>query len=267
MRMRLEKLRADWALRPFAAAAALLLTGSAALAAGGGGKPVVLNPTDAWNHAWVEVLWDLWIVGGVFAVVAVYMLIRFRAKSPEQVGTARPLTLEQALAWSLVPAALFMADDFLLAAKGWTLWNIQRTVPAGAMEVKVTGNQWYFEYDYGNGVTDTDLVVPVGKPIVLRMTSNDVIHSFGLTEYRLKEDIMPGRITHLWFLPDKPLETNVVCVEFCGNSHSEMFNKVKAVAQTDWDGWMNKKLERKKKAEAGGADRADAAPASPASTR
>ena len=90
MRMRLEKLRADWALRPFAAAAALLLTGSAALAAGGGGKPVVLNPTDAWNHAWVEVLWDLWIVGGVFAVVAVYMLIRFRAKSPEQVGTARP---------------------------------------------------------------------------------------------------------------------------------------------------------------------------------
>jgi cytochrome c oxidase subunit 2 len=227
-------------------AAAGLLTLSSGLASAGEKAGGIASPTHAWNHAWVEVLWDLWIIGGVFAVAAVYMLIRFRARSPDQVGSARPLTLEQALAWSLVPAALFMADDFLLAAKGWSLWNIQRTVPQGAMEVKVTGNQWYFEYDYGNGVTDTDLVVPVGKPVVLRMTSNDVIHSFGLTEYRLKEDIMPGRITHLWFYPDKPLETNVVCVEFCGNSHSEMFNKVKAVAQGDFDTWMGKKLAKKK---------------------
>lgn len=227
-------------------AAAGLLTLSSGMASASETAGRIASPTHAWNHAWVEVLWDLWIIGGVFAVAAVYMLIRFRARSPEQVGSARPLTLEQALAWSLVPAALFMADDFLLAAKGWSLWNIQRTVPQGAMEVKVTGNQWYFEYDYGNGVTDTNLVVPVGKPVVLRMTSNDVIHSFGLTEYRLKEDIMPGRITHLWFYPDKPLETNVVCVEFCGNSHSEMFNKVKAVAQGDFDAWMGKKLAKKK---------------------
>ena len=239
--------------------------GSPAWASPGGGK--IVNPTEAWNHVWTEVLWDLWIIGIAFGIAAVYMLIKFRAKSPDAVGTAKPLSLEKALAWSLVPAALFMADDFLLAAKGWSLWNIQRTVPAGAMEVKVTGNQWYFEYDYGNGVTDTDLVVPVGKPVVLRMTSNDVIHSFGLTEYRLKEVIMPGRITHIWFLPDKPLESHVVCVEFCGNSHSEMFNKVKAVAQSDWDGWMNKKREKKKKAELGTTDRADAAPATPASTR
>ena len=225
-------------------------------------KGGIVSPTHAWNEVWTEVLWDLWIIGIVFAIAAVYMLIRFRAKSPDDVGTARPMSLEKALAWSLVPAALFMADDFLLAAKGWSLWNIQRQIPPGAMEVKVTGNQWYFEYDYGNGVNDTELVVPVGKPVVLRMTSNDVIHSFGLTEYRLKEDIMPGRITYLWFYPDAPLDTHVVCVEFCGNSHSEMTNKVKAVAQADFDGWMTKKLEKKKKAEAGETKRADA-PAAP----
>ena len=56
---------------------------------------------------------------------------------------------------------------------------------------------------------------------------------------------MPGRITHIWFLPDKPLESHVVCVEFCGNSHSEMANKVKAVAQADFDAWMGKKLAKK----------------------
>ncbi len=211
-----------------------------------GVKAALKNPAHEWNEVWTEVLWDLWIVGGVFAIVAVWMLVRFRAKTPDAVGTAAPLNLDKALAWALVPAALFMADDFLLAAKGWSLWNVQRTVPQGAMEVKVFGNQWYFEYDYGNGIKDTDLVVPVGKPVVLRMTSNDVIHSFGLNEYRVKEDIMPGRITYVWFIADTAKETPVVCVEFCGNSHSEMNNKVRAVAQADYDAWMAQKLEKKK---------------------
>lgn len=208
------------------------------------------NPAVSWNHTWDEILWDLWIIGGVFAVIAVWLLVKFRARSPDAVGTAQPLNLDKALAWSLVPAALFMADDFLLAAKGWSLWNIQRTVPAGAMEVKVTGNQWYFEYEYENGVKNPELVVPVGRPVVLRMTSNDVIHSFGLTEYRVKEDVMPGRITYLWFMPDKPLQTNVVCVEFCGNSHSEMTNAVTALAQPEFDKWMTDKVEKSKKAAA-----------------
>ncbi|MGQ0684266.1 cytochrome c oxidase subunit II [Bradyrhizobium sp.] len=205
---------------------------------------IINNPTTAWNHAWTEVLIDLFVIGGIFAAVAVYLLVRYRTRDPEAVGTAVPLNLEKALAWALVPAAIFMADDFLLSAKGWSLWNIQRTVPQNAMEVKVTAYQWYFEFDYGNGVTATDLVVPVGQPVVMRMTSNDVIHSFGLNEYRLKEDIVPGRITRLWFLPDKPRETDLICVEFCGNSHSEMTSKVKAVAKADFDAWMAKNLKK-----------------------
>jgi cytochrome c oxidase subunit 2 len=73
--------------------------------------------------------------------------------------------------------------------------------------------------------------------------------------------MMPGRITYLWFYPDKPLETHVVCVEFCGNSHSQMYNKVHAVAQADYDAWLAKKLEKKKKAAAGDTKAAEAAPA------
>ncbi len=233
----------------------LLLSGEAAFAKATTGE--IQSPTEGWNHTWDEVLWDLWIMGGVFAVAAVYLLIRYRARSPGAVGTARPLSLDMALAWALVPAAIFMADDFYLAAKGWSLWNIQREVPRDAMEVKVTGYQWYFEYDYGNGITDSELVVPVGRPIVLRMTSADVIHSFGLTEYRLKEDMMPGRITYLWFYPDKPLKTVVVCVEFCGTSHAEMYNEVRAVPKAEYDAWLSKKLERKKKAELRKSEAAD----------
>ncbi len=206
-------------------------------------KGEIQSPTDAWNHTWNEILVDLFVIGGVFAIVAVYLLIRYRAKSPDDVGTAKPLNLDLTLAWCLVPVALFMADDFLLAAKGWTLWNIQRTVPANAMEIKVTGNQWYFDYEYEDGTTTSELVVPVGKPVVLRMTSNDVIHSFGLSEYRVKEDLMPGRITYLWFYPDKPLNSHVVCVEFCGTSHSQMYNEVRAVPQAEFDAWLKEEAE------------------------
>ncbi len=214
--------------------------GFAAEKAGG-----IISPTTAWNHAWNEILIDLFIIGGVFGLIGAWFLVKYRTTDENAVGTAKPLNLEKALAWALVPAAIFMADDFLLSAKGWSLWNIQRTVPPNALEIKVMATRWSFEFEYPNGAKDGDLIVPVGQPVVLRMTANDVIHSFGLNEYRLKEDIMPGRITHLWFLPEKPLETKVVCVEFCGHGHSEMNSAVKAVPKADYDAWLASKTKKK----------------------
>jgi len=199
------------------------------------------SPTDAWNRVWGEVLTDLLVIGGIFALATVILLVKYKAKSPDQVGSGPVFSAGQMWAWILVPSALFLADDFMLSAKGWSLWNIQRDVPAGALEVKVTGNQWFFEFAYPNGVTSDELVVPVGKPIVMRMTATDVIHSFGLIEYRLKEDMMPGRVTYLWFLPDKPLVTKVVCVEYCGTGHSEMNSVVRAVPQAEFDKWLASK--------------------------
>ena len=236
-----------------------LMSSASAWASGDGAIP---NPTTSWNATWNEVLLELWAIGILFGVAAIYLLIRYRAKSPDDVGTAKKLTMGQALAWSLVPAALFLAVDFLLAGKGWSLWNIQRTVPENAMEIRVTASQWAFTYEYPNGVEissterdedadlfsqeimDGDMVVPVGQPIVLRMTADDVIHSFGLTDYRLKEDIMPGRVTYLWFIPTDPLVSKVVCVEFCGTNHAQMFNRVVAVPQGKYDAWLAVKKEQ-----------------------
>ena len=179
-----------------AALAVVLLTGPGRAYEETGG---IINPTPAWTDTWNEVLIDITVIGVFFGAVGAWFLFKYRATGPGQVGFAPKIDLNRALAWSLVPAALFMADDFLLAARGWTLWNVQRTVPAGALEVNVSASQWYFEFDYGNGVKSDELVVPVGQPVVLRMTATDVVHSFGLVEYKLKEDILPGRITHLWF--------------------------------------------------------------------
>jgi cytochrome c oxidase subunit II len=200
----------------------------------------IISPTHLWNEIWGEVLYDLLLIGVPFALAAIYMMIRYRAKSPDQVGEAVNLSPAAVWGWILIPCALFLADDLLLFGKGWTLWNVQRIVPANAVEVKVSASQWFFEFDYGKGVTDSELVVEVGKPVVLRMTATDVIHSFGMTEYRLKEDLIPGRITYLWFYPDKPLVTEVDCMEFCGTGHSQMATKVKALPTAEYQAWLGK---------------------------
>ncbi len=220
-------------------AAAASLFASPALAAAGD----IPDTRADWDHLWFELLVDITVIGVVFMAAAIYMLIRFRAKSPDEVGTAKPLSTANAVGWALIPAAIFMADDFFLSAKGWTVWDHQRTVPEGAMEVKAFGYQWYWEFEYEDGTTTDELVVPVGTPVVLRMTSDDVIHSFGMPHYRLTEDVMPGRVTYIWFNPVEEVETLVTCREFCGISHSEMYTAVQAVAPDEFEKWLAEQAE------------------------
>ena len=210
------------------------------------------DPAESWEKLWTTVLWDLWIMGIIFGALAVYWLIKYKAKNEEGVGEAPPLTRVQVWSWALVPVFIFMADDFYLAAKGWTAWNTYRNVPENAMEVKVTGSMWSWEFEYANGLTTTydvdskegdGLVVPVGTPVVLRMTSHDVIHSMGLTKYRVKEDMMPGRVTYIWFNPKEEAESWATCVEFCGVLHSRMFAPVKAIPKPKFDTWLEKRTK------------------------
>jgi cytochrome c oxidase subunit II len=227
-----------WPNRLLLSSLAVLTASVPAMAEGGAGK--IVSPTHLWNEIWNDVLWDLLIIGTIFGVAAVYMMIRYRASSPGQVGEPVHLSAAGMWGWILIPCALFLADDLLLFGKGWTLWNVQRVVPENAVEVKVTGHQWYFDFDYGKGITDQELVVEVGKPVVLRMTAEDVIHSFGLTDYRLKEDLIPGRVTYLWFYPDAPKETQVDCMEFCGTGHAQMASKVRALPTAEYQAWLGK---------------------------
>lgn len=214
---------------------ATMMLSTAAIA--GGGIP---DATANWDHLWNEVLIDLTVLGSIFMIAAIYMLIKYRTKDPNKVGSGPKLSRAQSIAWALIPTAIFLADDFYLAASGWSLWQDQRTIPENAMEVKVTGYQWYWEFEYEDGTVTEELVVPVGTPVVLRMTSEDVVHSFGLHEYRMTEDLMPGRVTYMWFYPQESKETFVSCREFCGISHSEMFADVKAVKPAEFTAWLAK---------------------------
>lgn len=212
------------------------------------------NPAVEWEALWRTVMLDITIIGVILLVAAIYMLIRFRASSPDAVGTAKPLSAVGAIAWALIPASIFMADDFYLAAKGWTVWNTYRTPPAEATEIHVTASMWQWGFEYPDG-TESDtacydedgkticgdgLVIPVGQPVVLRMTSDDVLHSFSLVNYRVKEDVMPGRTTFVWFNPIEEIDTFVTCVEFCGKDHSNMWGAVRVVSEAEYEAWLLK---------------------------
>lgn len=213
----------------------VLLSSQAYAVTGENGHAV---PYMSWEHLWDEVIMDITVIGVIMFVAAVIMLLKYKATSPDQVGTAKKLTTVQSIAFALIPASIFMADDFYLAANGWTVWNDYRRVPENAMEVKVYAYQWYFEFEYDNGAITEELVIPHNQPVVLRMTSEDVIHNFGVPKFRVKEDVMPGRITYIYLNPVELGDTFVQCAEYCGLNHSEMYTDVRVVPQAEFDAWL-----------------------------
>lgn len=212
----------------------VLLSGQAFAQEGNG----LAVPYESWERLWHEVIMDITVIGIIMALAAVIMLFKYRATSPDQVGSAKKLTTVQSIAWALIPASIFMADDFFLAANGWTVFNDYRRVPENAMEIKVFAYQWYFEFEYPDGEVTEELVMPHNQPVVLRMTSEDVIHNFGVPEFRNKEDVMPGRITYIYMNPVKIMDSFVQCAEYCGLDHAQMTTAVRVVPQDEYDAWL-----------------------------
>src|SRR4030066_2103165 len=132
-----------------------------------------------WTHLFNEMLIDITVIGIIFAAITIYFLIRYRRRYAGQEGKPPKLSVAQAIGWALIPAFIFMADDLYLAAEGWTVYNDYRTVPENAYEIKLEGQMWSWNFKYPEGVEAiNELRVPVGTPILVRMTSRDVVHSF-----------------------------------------------------------------------------------------
>jgi len=137
--------------------------------------------------------------------------------------------------WSFIPFLIFM----FVFAWGWKLFYQAKAYPENAFEVHAFGRQWAWDFQYKSGRMSTgEMVVPVGKPIKLIMTSSDVLHSFFIPAFRIKQDVIPGTYTALWFEADKEGEYQVFCTEYCGKDHSRMYAKVKVVSQEEFEQWL-----------------------------
>jgi cytochrome c oxidase subunit 2 len=113
------------------------------------------------------------------------------------------------------------------------------TPPSNALDVYVMAKQWMWKFSYPEGPSAVErLTVPAGRPVRLIMTSRDVIHSFYVPALRMKQDVIPGRYTTMWFNADKPGTYPIYCAEYCGVSHSRMRGELVVLSDHDYDDWL-----------------------------
>jgi cytochrome c oxidase subunit 2 len=144
------------------------------------------------------------------------------------------------LSWTIIPLILVMVI-FYWGAQGFMAMSV---APKNALEIRLTAQKWYWQFEYKNGVrTRNEIVVPKGQPIKLLMTSNDVIHSFFVPNFRTKRDVVPNRYTTLWFTADKTGHFQVFCAEFCGDGHSQMLGTVRVLTPTAYEQWLQKEAQ------------------------
>ncbi len=171
----------------------------------------------------------------VLAGLVVVFSIRYRRGSAADRShpPSRGLALEAT--WTLTPLLLFFA---LFAWAAHDFVAIHR-VPADALPVYVVAKQWMWSLRHRNGRREIDeLHVPLGEPVELVMTSEDVIHSFFVPAFRLKQDVLPGRYTSLWFKATRPGEYRLFCAEYCGSSHSAMIGRVVVMEPAAFARWL-----------------------------
>ena len=112
--------------------------------------------------------------------------------------------------------------------------------PADALEIYVVAKQWMWKAEHPTGQAEIDaLHVPVGRAVKLTMTSQDVIHSFFVPAFRVKQDVVPGRYTSEWFKPTTPGEYHIFCSQYCGTQHSAMVGRVVVMEPADYERWLN----------------------------
>jgi cytochrome c oxidase subunit 2 len=201
-----------------------------------------LMPTPASAQAEpIDWMWnaDVIAMSFLFALIVVpmvYSLVVFRRKKGDTTDAQHiegNTNLE--VAWTILPLFMVVAFAYL---GGNSLAQTLRADP-DAMVVKVTGRQWSWSFEYPEyGVFSTELRVPVGKQIHLEMTSTDVIHSFWVPEFRVKQDLVPGRVTELRITPTLEGDYKVRCAEICGASHYAMETPVIVLSQAEFDAWM-----------------------------
>jgi len=236
--MKRSKLRTLLHLAPLASALVLTGCGSAdgtlqmpiqasAQAAGAGGIDWIY-----YFIYWLCVFYFVHIMGAML-----WFMWRYRRRAgvaPEH-SAHHNLALE--VAWTLPPILLVVVMFWW----GFESYMDLATPPADAFKVEVKGKKWSWTFTYPNGATSNELHVVKGKPAHMVMASDDVLHSFFVPVFRVKQDVVPGRFTNLWFTPIRATEPRpadpaqevadkhfywLFCTEYCGTQHSSMWSKV-----------------------------------------
>jgi cytochrome c oxidase subunit II len=170
----------------------------------------------------------------VFGLMLLYM-VRYRAGSPVERGKVAHKTFRFEISWTVATLVVF----FGLFVWGADLYTRLFEPPSDAMKIYVVGKQWMWKVEYPGGQREIDsLHVPVGRPVELLMTSEDVIHDFDLPDFRLKHDVLPGRYEAIWFRANRAGTYHLFCSRFCGTDHSHMRGEMVVMDGPDYQKWL-----------------------------
>lgn len=189
---------------------------------------------------------SLYIIAGIslffligITITMLYFVFRYNKKrNPVASNIESDHRLE--IIWTAIPTLLVMVMFYF----GWMGYKPMRQVPDGAMEITAYAQMWKFSFEYPDGrLTDT-LVVPLGKPVKLNLISRDVLHSFYVPAFRLKEDMVPGKKENfLWFEATKTGRFDVLCAEYCGQLHSFMLSSITVVSDSEYNEWLTRVVD------------------------
>ncbi len=178
-------------------------------------------------------------VSGFFATLIFLLVIYFAVKYRRRSATEQPQPIEGdlrlELLWTILPFGLAM----IMFGWGANLYFSASRAPSDALNLYVVGKQWMWKIQHPEGRREiNELHVPVGQPVKLTMTSEDVIHSFFIPAFRMKMDVVPGRYTTTWFEATKAGEYHLFCAEYCGTKHSQMIGRIVVMEPVQYEQWL-----------------------------
>jgi cytochrome c oxidase subunit 2 len=168
-------------------------------------------------------------------VLLVWFSVRYRAASRADRSHPPSQGRKLEIAWTMIPLLLFLVIYAWAAVDYVALYR----APPNAMPVFVVAKQWMWKAEHRNGRREIDEVhLPVGQPVRMVMTSQDVIHSFFVPAFRVKQDVLPGRYTSITFTPSQAGEYHLFCAEFCGTGHAVMEGRVVVMRPAEFARWL-----------------------------
>ena len=172
-----------------------------------------------------------------FVLISAFLVafsIKYRRKSENQETAYITGNELIEIIWTVIPSILLM----VIFAWGYMAFRELRNPPPDALEINVSAKQWLWQFEYFNGKKSiNEMNVQKDRPVRLIMRSDDVIHSFFVPQFRVKQDVLPGNYSQLWFTPTKTGTYDIYCTEYCGAGHSKMLGKVNVLSPEAYARW------------------------------
>jgi len=172
----------------------------------------------------------------VVVIFVVYFAIKYRDDTGDKVGAPITGSMPLELGWSLIP---FFISIGIFVWASVVFFHIVRA-PDQTLDIYSTGKRWMWRFQHIDGQREiNELHVPVGRPIRVVFTSEDVLHDLFIPAFRVKADAVPGRYSAIWFEPTQVGEYHIFCAEYCGTRHSGMIGTVYVMEQADYQAWLS----------------------------